>query len=375
MRIDPHSVSSFAPRDRRGTRLAAFTLLLLVAVPLAAQDTIRNDCCALLYSTGRWLGWSAAFLEYTRNRDAPTAADAVLIQSLTEAGANAQAANASCLQDLPAWPAWKQKQQWLDHHITELQKVDRTNIPDPSDKRHRNRRQLAFSAIDTTYELWAGELSKVRWNGDVLNEQTCATFYFQLGFALAAATQAFRQADESLLKGDEQAGSHQLAQTRLRLGDASTVLQAYEAMAHRDRPRVACADIGIEALTRMIETIAHRAPLRASYAEELRIVSGISDRVGTLLLTNCLSEGSGLPVDETAWIVNHHPVPWVFHRNGTVEAGTLWSGTWQERPDGVVVSITYQGVRDEFLVVFGPDGQSFVAYKNGQPYRHGVRQR
>ncbi len=374
MRIDPHPVNVPAPRRaHRGKRLAAMTLLLLAAVPLAAQDTIRNDCCALLYSTGRWLGWSAAFLEYTRDRDAPTPADALLLQSLTQAGENAEAANASCLQNLPAWPGWQQKQQWLGYHIAELQKVDRTDIPDPSDKRHRNRRQLAFSAIDTTYEQWAGELSKVRWNGDVLNEQTCATFYFQLGFALAAATQAFRQADEAWLAGNEQAASHQLAQTRLRLGKAYEVLRAYGAMAHRARPRVPCADIGIDALIRMVEIIAHRAPTRASDPEELRIVSGISDSLGQLLLANCLSGASRLPVDDTAWIVNRHTVPWVFHRNGTVEAGNLWSGTWEERPDGVLVSITHQGVRDQFFVVFSADGRSFVAYKNGQQYRNGVR--
>ncbi|MEW6277138.1 MAG: hypothetical protein AB1758_00845 [Candidatus Eremiobacterota bacterium] len=78
--------------------------------------------------------------------------------------------------------------------------------------------------------------------------------------------------------------------------------------------------------------------------------------------------------DETSWNVGH-PVAWVFHSNGTVEAPGLWSGTWTKNGDDYVVQLTHQGATDRFTVRFSPDGRSFTAYKDGQVYRTGVRVR
>ena len=78
-------------------------------------------------------------------------------------------------------------------------------------------------------------------------------------------------------------------------------------------------------------------------------------------------------VNETSWSVNGHPVPWVFHPNGTLEAPGLWRGTWVFRAPGQYdVSMNYT-VPDAFVVQFSPDGRSFVAYKNGGVYRNGTR--
>lgn len=67
-----------------------------------------------------------------------------------------------------------------------------------------------------------------------------------------------------------------------------------------------------------------------------------------------------------------HSVPWVFHPNGTVEAPGLWTGTWTPGTDGIQVSIVHQGVSNIFIVRVNPDQKSFIATKNGQPYRHGT---
>jgi hypothetical protein len=290
-------------------RAAGAALVLMLAAPLAAQQpTIRRDCCALLYSTGRWLGWSTSFLEYTRMREAPSPADAIVLQSLELAGRNAEAANAACLQDLQAWPGWRQKQLWLANHVAELQR--------PSDpvKSHAYRRQLAASAIEGTYSLWGEELSVQRLDGQLLRQPTCATYYFRLGFDLAYATQAYRQADEAYVAGDRQSALHQLNQTRMRLHKAVAILQGYGAIQRRISFPVVCADIGLDRLQEMIQNLATRPPSFGSYQDELRIVSGISDRVGELLLANCPllgGQGSAAPNIVGRWELTFggHPSP------------------------------------------------------------------
>jgi len=292
--------------------VCAFVLLLALPAASPAQAAIGPDCCALLFSTGRWLGWAASFLEYTREREAPSPADAPMLQGLRLAGDNAAAANRSCLQGLQAWPDWRQKQLWLANQIAELQR--------PSDpvKSHKYRRQLAQSAIGTTYELWGRELSRQRLDGDLLQQPTCATWYFKLGFDLAYATQAFRQADESLLNRSRstdsfmrnrysQAALHQLNQTRLRLSKALTVLQSYGDT---------CADIGLDGLKQLIQNIASRPPSFSSYQQELQVVNNASDRIGQLLLANCVpnqEQGQPLPSTPGAKDPDELAGDWTFH--------------------------------------------------------------
>ena len=64
----------------------------------------------------------------------------------------------------------------------------------------------------------------------------------------------------------------------------------------------------------------------------------------------------------------YHPVPWVFHRNGTVEAGNLWKGTWTDLgEDKIRMKI---GNDDPFIVIFLSD-KWFIAIKGGDLYRLG----
>lgn len=75
----------------------------------------------------------------------------------------------------------------------------------------------------------------------------------------------------------------------------------------------------------------------------------------------------------TQWIVNRHPVPWVFHAGGVVEAPGLWKGQWVGQEDRIEITLAANGVRDIFWVVFDDRMESFTAYKDGQVYRQGVR--
>ncbi len=91
-------------------------------------------------------------------------------------------------------------------------------------------------------------------------------------------------------------------------------------------------------------------------------------------------------VNHTTWKVepansgqkrDYHPVPWEFFPNGTARSGNLWQGTWQiETNDTIRVSIQMNDssrATDTFLVKF-KNSSKFTAYKNGSPYRYGVRQ-
>ncbi|MDQ7826223.1 MAG: hypothetical protein RDV48_25695 [Candidatus Eremiobacteraeota bacterium] len=107
------------------------------------------------------------------------------------------------------------------------------------------------------------------------------------------------------------------------------------------------------------------------------ITSGLTWIVACLEQVNVcfLKEAKGDPVDETSWIVNQHPVPWIFHAGGTVEAPTLWTGNWQRTEEGYRVTMRYLGTIDSFLVKFSSDWSSFTVHKNGKLFRSGVRKR
>jgi hypothetical protein len=75
----------------------------------------------------------------------------------------------------------------------------------------------------------------------------------------------------------------------------------------------------------------------------------------------------------THWIVNGHPVPWVFYTGGVVESPGLWKGQWVGQKDRIEITLTANGVRNIFWVTFDERMKSFTAYKDGQVYRQGVR--
>jgi hypothetical protein len=83
-------------------------------------------------------------------------------------------------------------------------------------------------------------------------------------------------------------------------------------------------------------------------------------------------------VNETEWMVAGfeggrlgapHPVPWVFHRDGTVQAGDLWELRWWPAGENAVwVGQTEtRGMRVIFL-----SPRRFVAFQGDELYRHGT---
>jgi hypothetical protein len=83
-------------------------------------------------------------------------------------------------------------------------------------------------------------------------------------------------------------------------------------------------------------------------------------------------------VNETEWLVagfeggrlgTPHPVPWVFHRNRTVQAGDLWKLKWWPAGENVVWvgQPEPRGLRVVFL-----SSRRFVAFQRDELYRQGT---
>ena len=136
-------------------RLLIALILLTLVLPLAgvarAQNTrpIQSDCCALVYSTGRWLGWAASLLRVTRIRTRPDRFDRIILDCLSYVNPNVQRSNQQCSQRLPAWPGWRNMQQWINIQIRELQ------TPSTSIKSHHTRRNQVWRNIEHYYRVKA----------------------------------------------------------------------------------------------------------------------------------------------------------------------------------------------------------------------------
>jgi hypothetical protein len=82
-------------------------------------------------------------------------------------------------------------------------------------------------------------------------------------------------------------------------------------------------------------------------------------------------------VNETEWLVagfeggrlgSPHPVPWVFHRNGTVQAGDLWKLKWWPAGENAVW-VGQNGPRGLRVIFLSP--RRFVGFKGDELYCHG----
>ena len=217
--------------------LSALVLVFLsLATPAAAQQTIpRWDCCALIYSTGRWLGWSGALLDYTRERTAPSVYDNVILSNLRNAGLNCQSANNVCSSGVEAWPDWQAKQLWLESQIRLMQ----------SDVYHKLKRNQVAGQINTAYGVWSGELARYRYRQNnfdqIVNRPTCAMYYFQIGFDTAYAVQAYRQAQEAVNGGNQQVALQQMAAAVNHLRRALTAFAGLAALERSPPPGIVCA--------------------------------------------------------------------------------------------------------------------------------------
>jgi hypothetical protein len=325
--------------NRKTAIVPGFILLLSLAA--SAQSVVPlPDCCPRIYDTGRWLGWATALLQYSCDLES-YAAQEEIVRCLDSAGQSAEAAYRACSSGVPAWAAWRQRQLWLDTQIAELRH------PGNSTKSRRMRWQLVASAIATAYEQWAEILSWEKIDGQIFKRKTCATCFFQLGFDLAGATQAYRlslavNADRGLSTTKRmQITLRELNRTRLRLKKSLIVLDAYRAAKRRNAGVSGCPDFGEADLEQRIRAITLEAPSMVRASEELRFVSDRSDGVGLLLAQNCVVGGArpGQPATEPARPPRDEGElagEWEFHSTGWNDyIGPEWQNRWSIRANEI----------------------------------------
>lgn len=79
---------------------------------------------------------------------------------------------------------------------------------------------------------------------------------------------------------------------------------------------------------------------------------------------------------ENGVVGEFYSVPWSFNADQTVNAGTIWAGSWapiSDSDNSIELSTTsVSGTTDQLVVVFEYPNK-FVAYKNGETYRYGER--
>jgi hypothetical protein len=164
------------------------------------------------------LGWGSALLEYTQIREDPSPFDQVIVEQLQGAHNSIERAAIACEDAIPAWPGWKQKQNYLLNQIEELQST--TN--------HKFKRGRVYNNINSTYYSWGSDLSIMEFDGQTLLTTTCSTCYFRLGFSMAYAEQAFRQGDEALRSNYQKEAERQLKLASDYLRRALKVLDEYD---------------------------------------------------------------------------------------------------------------------------------------------------
>ena len=272
------------------TLLLVLLTLLSLPIPITTYSKtysktnrpIEPDCCFLSYGTGRWLGWAASLLEYTRIRTRPVVYDQAIIDCLNKVNQSLEATNWQCGSNLEAWPDWRHKQQWINLQIIKLK------TPSAGLQSHHENRNQVWRQIEQTYHTWADDLSVQRFNGETLKQVTCSTCYFKLGFDTAYAVQAFRQADESFKFGKYKRGEEQLQRAKSYLGRALDDLGAYYAIQRRISFSIRCVDLGSLNLESRINRITNSHLNKYNYRVYMDDAIRLSDEIADVLRYGCL---------------------------------------------------------------------------------------
>ncbi|MEN8118675.1 MAG: hypothetical protein ABFS16_16950, partial [Bacteroidota bacterium] len=265
------------------TRLILIQLFIyniFVVNSTTAQQQDSPDCCAWIYSTGRFMGWADALLEYTRPREAPSPFDLIIYEQLQEASVAVERAANSCAPHIPAWTSWRQKQSYLAYQLKELQNT--TN--------HKFKRGRVYTQINSTYNSWANELSIMMYNGEVLNNTTCATCYFRLGFSTAYASQAFRQAEEALVRNnDEKEAKRQMKLASGYLTRTKKVLITYDEIQQPSGSFIIrCANLNNLDLENRISSLIRNSASPNNVKDCIRQANSISDDIMEAVSRDCI---------------------------------------------------------------------------------------
>lgn len=321
-------------------RTAVWSIILLIILGINSQtygqqNPPRWDCCAYLYSSGRWLGWATALLQLTQNFERPgSPADQMIIRYLSDAGRNVQFSNKTCGKAIQAWPNWDQKQQFLSRQMWELQQ------PSNAIKSHRQRRKHVYSTINTLYGIWGGELNIQSWDGHTLRNQTCAQYYFKIGFDLACAEQHLRQAQEMLGNVYKNAAFAQARRAHYHINRAYTLYLGY-------RSRKDCVNLSQLGVKDVLYRIKMSPPSNYNISSQLNTIKSLSDNIGTNLQNYCSTGNQPIKPEKRnlvgIWLNNLGSVFRIVHRqNNYYEAYITTVGGPQKKNGFKAGEITFK---------------------------------
>lgn len=260
---------------------------LCFAGPTAAfaQQTMPSwDCCVQIYSTGRWIGWAASFMEATRMRQAPSQFDEPMFEFLQRAGDGLRIANRSCTPNqIEAWGGWPAMVAQLNALADKLR--------DP--REHPIKRRQIYVYLQGAYNSWGNALSVMQVNRRTIRQTTCATLYFRLGYATAYAAQALRHANEQFNRNNDlMEGQHQMDMAVRHLRLTMQLLDQYDAIQRRPLGdfMIQCVGLRTDAIRQDVQRLIDNAGNINMLGPNIQLANNISNAIANVLTNGCVPQ-------------------------------------------------------------------------------------
>jgi hypothetical protein len=261
-------------------------LFLLTPTALAQNSRPQQDCCFLIWSTARYLGWSTALFFNTQIRERWVQYDWTMVEQLEGAMHSIKGVERSCSE--ARWDDCEEKILWLQNLIRSFQKNPTSG----------NRRSI-FNAILNTYK-WGIQLKRqvYHYQGQTYETafSTCAEKYYSLGFCLATAAQLFRHADENArLRGRKWQWwyDQNILSARSWLQEAQAVLGGY-----REVTTGECVALPVQSYYNIITDIKRSANRQQNLQSWIQGVEKVMNDAGQRLRMQCLASNLH-PLDES----------------------------------------------------------------------------
>lgn len=250
-------------------------LFLLTPTALAQNSRPQQDCCFLIWSTARYLGWSTALFFNTQIRERWVQYDWTMVEQLEGAMHSIKGVERSCSE--ARWDDCEEKILWLQNLIRSFQKNPTSG----------NRRSI-FNAILNTYK-WGIQLKRqvYHYQGQTYETafSTCAEKYYSLGFCLATAAQLFRHADENArLRGRKWQWwyDQNILSARSWLQEAQAVLGGY-----REVTTGECVALPVQSYYNIITDIKRSANRQQNLQSWIQGVEKVMNDAGQRLRMQC----------------------------------------------------------------------------------------
>ncbi len=283
--------------------LLAALFLAWPSASSAQQIVPERDCCVQIYSTGRWIGWAASFMEATRMRQAPSQFDEPMFEFLQRAGDGLRIANRSCTPNqIEAWGGWTAMVAQLNALAGKLR--------DP--REHLIKRRQIYVYLQGAYNSWGNALAVMQVNRRTIRQTTCATLYFRLGYATAYAAQALRHANEQFNRNNDLLeGQHQMDMAVRHLRLTMQLLDQYDAIQLTPLGdfMIQCVGLRTDAIRQDVQRLIDNAENINMLGPNIQLADNISNAIADVLTNGCVPQLVPVrPPQPSAWTPTPAPV-------------------------------------------------------------------